>query len=191
MAPLNSNVGLQEMMSISDAQQDMRDAYYSGATGAVTSATAWLTAALVTTIVSQTAGMWALIFGGMLIFPVSVLLCRVIGRSGKHSKDNPLGPLALEGTIWMLLSIPLAIAIAYYRVEWFFPAMLLVIAGRYLTFSTLYGLRIYWAFGATLAASAIVLVTVEAPAFAGAYTGALIEYAYGIVIFVMFKQNRT
>jgi len=178
-------------MSISDAQQDMREAYYGGAAGAVTSATVWLIAALVTTFANRTAGMWALILGGMLIFPVSVLLCKVIGRSGKHSKENPLGPLALEGTIWMLLSIPLAIGTAYYRVEWFFPAMLLVIAGRYLTFSTIYGLRVYWAFGATLAASAVALVTVEAPAFAGAYTGALIEYAYGIAIFVVFKPNAT
>ena len=40
-----------------------------------------------------------------------------------------------------------------------------------------------------IAASAIALVTVEAPAFAGAYTGALIEYAYGIAIFVVFKPN--
>jgi len=30
------------MMSISDAQQDMREAYYGGATGAITSATAGL-----------------------------------------------------------------------------------------------------------------------------------------------------
>lgn len=179
------------MLLISDAQKDMREAYYGGATGAVTSATAWLIAALVTTFTNETTGMWTLIFGGMLIFPVSVLLCKVIGRSGKHSKHNPLGPLALEGTIWMLLSIPLAIAIAFYRVEWFFPAMLLVIAGRYLTFSTLYGLRIYWAFGATLAAAAIALVAVGAPAFAGAYTGALIEYVYGIAVFVLVKPNAT
>ncbi|MEL7187564.1 MAG: hypothetical protein AAFN50_14210, partial [Pseudomonadota bacterium] len=138
------------MMSITDAQQDMRDAYYGGATGAVTSATAWLAAALVATFVSQYAGILTLIFGGMLIFPASVVLCKIIGRSGKHHKDNPLAPLAIEGTIWMLLCILVAIGAALYKIEWFFPAMLLVIAGRYLTFSTLYGLRLYWAFAATL-----------------------------------------
>jgi len=35
------------MMSSTEAQQDMRSAYYGGATGAVTSATAWLIAAVV------------------------------------------------------------------------------------------------------------------------------------------------
>jgi hypothetical protein len=177
------------MMSIADAQQDMRGAYYSGATGGVTSATAWLIAALVATFASPKAGILTLIFGGMLIFPASVLLCKVMGRSGKHSKNNPLAPLALEGTFWMTLSIPVAIGAALYRVEWFFPAMLLVIGGRYLTFATLYGMRIYWAFGATLAIAALPLVVFEAPVFIGAYTGALIEYAYGIAIFAGFKPN--
>lgn len=175
------------MMSIADAQQDMREAYHGGATGTVASATAWLVAALIATFNGPTAGILALIVGGMLIFPASVLLCKIIGRSGKCSNGNPLAPLATEGTIWMLLVIPVAVATSLYRVEWFFPAMLLVIAGRYFTFATLYGMKIYRAFGATLAVSALSLVALEAPVVAGAYVGAMIEYAYGVAIFVQFK----
>ncbi len=178
------------MMSFAEAQRDMRFAYYSGATGAVSSATAWLIAAFVATFVSPAAGIVALLLGGMLIFPASVLLSKIIGRPGKHSKGNPLAPLAIEGTIWMMLSILVAIGAAFYKVEWFFPAMLLVIAGRYLTFATLYGRRIYWAFGATLAASAAPLIILDAPVVFGAYIGALIEYAYGIAIFAA-KPNAT
>ena len=88
----------------------------------------------------------------------------------------------------MTLTIPIAIGCGLYKVEWFFPAMLLVIAGRYLTFTTVYGMKIYWAFGATLAASAVPLVVFEAPVASGAYTGALIEYVYGIAIFAA-KSN--
>ena len=73
-------------MSISDAQKDMRDAYYGGATGAVTSATAWLAAALVAAFVDPLAAVVTLLVGGMLV-------------PGKHSKGNPLAPLAIEGTI--------------------------------------------------------------------------------------------
>ena len=177
------------MKSIDEAQRDMRNAYYSGATGVVTSATAWLAAALAAAFVSSYAGVLTLIFGGMLIFPASVVLCKVIGRSGKHSKHNPLAPLAIESTIWMLLSIFVAIGAALYKIEWFFPAMLLVIGGRYFTFSTLYGLRIYWAFGATLVISAMPLVFFEVPVIVGAFTGALVEYAYGIAIFVIVRPN--
>jgi hypothetical protein len=175
------------MQSIAEAQKDMRAAYMGGASGAIASATAWLVAAIVAATVGSMAGVWTLFFGGMLIFPFSLLLCKVLGRSGKHNKDNPLAALALEGTIWMLLCIVVAIALAYYRVEWFFPAMLLVIGGRYLTFATLYGMKIYWAFGATLASFAALLVIIEASVPAGAFAGALIEYIYGLVIVFRMK----
>jgi hypothetical protein len=175
------------MDSISVAQSNMREAYFGGAPGIVTSGSAWLLAALVAAFVSDRAGIVTLVLGGMFIFPVSVVLCKLIGCTGKHSKDNPLAPLAMEGTIWMLLSIPIAIAAALYKVEWLFPAMLLVIAGRYLTFSTIYGMRIFWVFGATLVASGLVLIYLQAPAFVGALSGAIIEYVFGATIFATYK----
>lgn len=178
-------------MSIAEAQQDMRSAYFGGATGAVTSATVWLVAAVVASFTGPKAGIITLVLGGTLIFPISVLLSRIVGRSGKPSQGNPLAALALEGTIWMLLGIPVAIGAAFYRLEWFFPAMLLVIGGRYLTFATLYGMRIYWAFGATLAAAAFALIVLEAPVVSGAYSGALVEYAYGTAIFSMTNKTTT
>lgn len=176
-------------MSIAAAQQDMRDAYVGGASGAVSSATAWLVAGLVATFVGPTAGIVALIVGGTLIFPASVLLCKAIGRSGAHARGNPLAPLAIEGTIWMVLSIPVAVAAAFYKIEWFFPAMLLVIAGRYLTFTTLYGMKIYWVFGVSLAAAAVPLAVLEAPVSIGAFTGSLIEYAFGAAIFTTVSRS--
>lgn len=176
------------MNSITDAQQDMQKAYYGGAPGVVTSGTAWLIAGLVAFMVSPKAGIITLIFGGMLIFPVSLILCKLIGVSGKHDKANPLAPLAMEGTFWMLLSIPIAVGAAFYKIEWFFPAMLFVIGGRYLTFSTLYGNRLYWVFAAALVISGWLLFTTNAPAFAGAFAGAAIEYCFGTALFVAYKQ---
>lgn len=178
------------MDSISVAQSNMREAYFGGAPGIVTSGSAWLLAALVAAFVSDRAGIITLIIAGMFIFPASVVLCKLIGCTGKHSKDNPLAPLAMEGTIWMLLSIPIAIAAALYRVEWFFPAMIFVIAGRYLTFSTLYGMHIFWAFGATLVASGLLLIYFQAPAFVGALSGAIIEYIFGAIIFATYKPSQ-
>lgn len=46
-------------------------------------------------------------------------------------------------------------------------------------------MKVYWAFGATLAVSAVLLVVFEAPVVSGAYTGAFIEYAYGIALFTV------
>ena len=69
-------------MSISDAQQDMRNAYYDGATGMLVSAVAWYAAATVSLLVSLQNAVWALFIGGMLIHPVSVLLTKALGRTG-------------------------------------------------------------------------------------------------------------
>lgn len=178
------------MNSIAAAQSDMRNAYYGGAPGIVTSGTAWLLAGLVALTATPWTGILTLVFGGMFILPVSVVLCRLIGCSGKHSKGNPLAPLAMEGTIWMVLCIPIALAAALYRVEWFFPAMLFVIAGRYLTFSTVYGMRVYWLFGAALIAAAMVVLFFRPPVFIGALAGSVVEYVFGISVFITHKAQQ-
>jgi hypothetical protein len=179
------------MNSILEAQLDMRAGYYGGAPGVIASGTAWFSAGLVALLVSPWAGILTLIFGGMLIFPVSVLLCKVIACAGKHQKGNPLAPLAIAGTIWMVLSIPIAVAAALFRIELFFPAMLLVIGCRYLTFPTLYGTRTYWAFGAVLIAAGLALGLLRGSVYLGALSGALIEYAFGTALFIAHKSTKT
>ncbi len=169
----------------------MQSAYFGGATGAVCSASAWLAAAIVATFVGSKEGIFTLIFGGMAIFPASVILSKILGRTGKHAKDNPLAPLAVYGTVWMLLSIPIAFVLSLHRPALFFPAMLLMIGGRYLTFETLYGTKIYLLFGATLALSGFLLAAFQAPAYVGAFAGAIIEYVFGFIIFYQSKKGNS
>lgn len=171
------------MQSISDAQNDMNDAYLYGVPGIFTSGTVWLAAGIIAFLISPAAGIATLVFGGMGIFPISVLLCKFAGRSGKHQPDNPLAALAIEGTFWMLLSIPIAIGAAFYSYEWFFPAVLMVIAGRYLTFHTLYGNKLYWLFAVALASAGVGAAILNVPVFVGALLGGGIEWLFAIIIF--------
>ncbi len=176
-------------MNLDEAQRDMQRAYYDGATGLFASATAWLAATLAAWLSTPGTAIAVLLFGGMLIFPVSVVLSKALGRSGFHAKDNPLGALVLGSTVWMFLAIPIAFGASLYRVEWFFPAMLLTIGGRYLTFSTLYGLRVYWFCGGVLAATGVILVMLRLPIQAGALAGSVIEYGFGIAVFAMARAR--
>ena len=80
--------------------------------------------------------------------------------------------------------------IPVYRVEWFFPAMLLLIGGRYLTFTTIYGMRQYWACGAALALVGFLMVLSRAPFPVGAFAGALIEYVFAAVVFAAVQNTR-
>ena len=174
--------------TIADDQQDMRAAYFGGAPGMLTSSVAWLTAGVVAVGQTPERAVWALFIGGMLIHPVAVLIIKAMGRSGAHRKGNPLGALAMATTVWMIFCLPLAYVVSLRRIEWFFPAMLLVIGGRYLTFATVFGSRVFLACGAALALAAYALVATMASPWLGAFTGAGIEAAFAILIFVNARR---
>lgn len=188
-------IGCETMTKISDiadAQRDMRFGYYMGAPGILASGLVWLIAGLVALVVSPEGAVLALFMGGMFIHPAGVMLAKLLGRPGGHSRGNPLGMLALEATVLLLLCLPVAYVVSLHRVEWFFPAMLLIIGGRYLTFATLYGLRVYWALGGVLAVTAIVLVATRMPPVTGAFAGGIVELAFAIGLFIIAaRENAT
>jgi hypothetical protein len=172
------------MRNLESAQSDMRLAYLNGAPGMLTSAAVWLAAATTALVSLPTRAVWVLFIGGALIHPMSVVLCKVLGRSGKHSAGNPLAPLAFATTLWMIFCLPLVYGASLLRMEWFFPAMLLVIGGRYLTFGFQYGIRLYWVVGLTLAAAGYLLgKAAVAPAWAG-FVGGGIEAIFAAVLLV-------
>lgn len=177
------------LLNIADAQRDMRFGYFGGAPGVLASAIAWLVASGIAVFVAPFSAVWALFIGGMFIFPVGVVVAKILGRPGKHSRGNPLGALAMEGTILLMLCLPLAFVVALYRVDWFFPAMLLVIGGRYFTFATLYGSRLFWALGGVLVLAAFLLVATRQPAVVGAFAGGLIELVFAVSLFVVAARE--
>lgn len=67
--------------------------------------------------------------------------------------------------------------------------MLLIIGGRYLTFATLYGARLYWACGAALAAAGCALGYLNATPAIAAFTGAATEAAFAVAIFVAVRAR--
>lgn len=175
--------------TVAETQREMRAAYYSGAPGVLTSGLVWLTAAAVAMQMGAAHAIWTLFVGGMLIHPVAVVLCKFLGRSGKHTAGNPMGSLAMATTLWMILSLPLAYAASLVRIEWFFPAMLLVIGGRYLTFATLYGMRTYWICGGALAMAGWLLARAAVAPELAAAAGAVIEVGFACAIFFIARRE--
>ena len=178
-----------KLLNIEEARTDMRHAYFGGAPGLAASAVVWLVAGSIGVFRGPQAGVLALIFGGMLIHPLAILGSKILGRPGAHARNNPLGPLALEGTVILLLGVILAFGLSRYRVELFFPAMLIVIGGRYLTFHTLYGRRVYWFCGTALASLGLLAGVREFPVAASTFGGAVIEAAFAAVVFVQARRD--
>jgi len=180
---------MEEPMTLDESRQDMRTAHAGGATGLLASALAWLIAALVAAGPTPQHAVIALFIAGCFIYPVSVLFAKAIGRTGAHRKGNPLAPLAVEGTILMMMGLPLAYVVSLHRLEFFFPAMMLIIGGRYLTFATLYGLKVYWVVGGVLAVAAYGVAALHASVQAGAFTGAAVESVFAVVVFLQMNRD--
>ncbi len=183
-----SNVEAPE--TIRQSQHDLTLNYAAGTVGIFVSGTMWFISALVNRYGSSTQAIWTLLIGGALIHPLSLLLYKVVGLKGQHHPQNPLAKLAMESTVLMLMCIPLAYILSFQRTEWFFQGMLLIIGGRYLTFNTFYGMRLYWLLGAALGVAAYVLFAVQANAFVSALTGSLTEISFGFVILFAHQRER-
>ena len=177
--------------SISNAQADLRKGYADGALGVLASGMVWITAALVAFLVSSQTAIWTLFFGGMLIHPLGLLLAKLAGIQGSHSKRNPLGQLVMETTIFMLMCIPLALLLSLQNHAWFFQGMLLIIGGRYLTFSTLYGIKTYWLLGGLLGAASFALFFLKASPAVSALSGSIIEIGFGAFMFFAYKRSQS
>ena len=175
-------------MTVNAAQADMRRGYYSGATGILASAIAWAAAAVTAAAHSPERAIWVLLLAGMLIHPVGLLLCRLLGASGSHAKTNPFGQLAGASTFWLIFSLPLAYGVGLGNATWFFCATLLTIGGRYLVFATLYGMRLYWALGLVLAAAGVALAFLRASPLLAVSAGAAIELLFAALAILQHRR---
>lgn len=176
-------------MNILDAQKDMRYGFFGGGVGMFVSGVVWLIAGMVARNGEMNQAIWALLIGGVLISPVSGVITKALGRPDKSIPGNPLVKLAMESTVWMIFCLLLAYTLAQANPMWFFPAMLLIIGGRYLTFSTVFGMRIYWLCGLFLAAAGVALVMLNAPFGVQPFAGALIEIVLAPFVFLQGRKE--
>lgn len=175
-------------MQFAEAQKDMNLAYFGGATGVLVSGFVWLIAGLVGIVWSPQASILALFFGGMSIFPLGMVLAKLLKRSGKHQQQNPLGKLALESTAILFVGLFLAFCVAQIQLNWFYPIMLLAIGVRYLVFNTLYGLRVYWVLGVVLMFTGAICMLLNASFLVGVFTGGITEILFAGILYSQAKK---
>lgn len=130
-------------MTIAEAQADVRRTYRGGYSGPLVSAVVWAVANTVYFLVSPSAGMVALFFGGMLIFPLSALILRVTTHGGALPKGHPSAALAMQSAFTVPLGLLVAVTLGSYAPELFFPASLIIVGAHYLVFVSLYGMRTF------------------------------------------------
>lgn len=168
-------------MSLLDSQREMRSAFLGGFAGQLVSGVIWLIASALSLLLKPTAGMAALFFGSMGIFPLTQLIVRLMGRPGKVSPENGLWKLGSQVAFTVPLNFLLVGAATLYRAEWFFPAAMIVVGSHYLPFITLYGMKLFGILAGLLVVSGAMLALYGPQIFSlgGWFTGmVLIVFAF-------------
>src|SRR5829696_4198015 len=168
-------------MTISEAQLEIRTRFVGGFYGQLVSGTVWLTSAGLAVWHGPRASIIMLVVGGFFIFPATELLIRTIGERAPVSAANALRSLGMQIAFVLPLSMPLLLPVGLYRLNWFYPAMMILLGAHYLPFVFLYGMRLF----AVLAAFLVGAGTLIAMYFSASFS---IGAWYTWVVLLLFAQ---
>jgi hypothetical protein len=179
-------------MLIKEAQQEVRTVFLGGSVGQAVSGILWLVSAALGYWVSPKAGIYFLIFGGMLIFPLTQLALKILGQQASLRKENPLNNLAMQIAFTVPLLIPLILVATMYNINWFYPAFMLVVGAHYLPFIFLYGMWQYGVLAALLIGGSLTIAMNLADIFTlgGWVTGSVLILFAVIIRFIAKRENR-
>ncbi len=172
-------------MDIKDAQREMRSVYIGGFWGQLVTSVIWLASATLGTWVSPKASILTVVIGGFFIFPITQMLLRLSGRRASVSRDNPFNSLGMQVAFVLPLSMLLLVPVGLYRLNWFFPALIILVGAHYLPFASLYGMRMFLFLSATLIAIGVVA------AFWFSETFSLGAWVAGLALFVFAWIGRS
>jgi hypothetical protein len=166
-------------MEIQDAQREVRSVYIGGFWGQLLYSIVWLASAAMGAWVSPKASILTSVIGGAFIFPLVQMMLRLSGRPASVSKENQFNILgmqiALVGPFSMLLLFPVAL----YNLNWFFPALMVLMGAHYLPFATLYGMRMFLFLSGILMAGGVVIALYFSRTFSlGAWIAGLTLFVF-------------
>src|ERR671920_359168 len=162
-------------MTIGKAQLEIRTRFVGGFYGQLVSGALWLTTASLAVWRGPRASIIMLVVGGFLIFPATELLIRAVGERAPVSSANALRSLGMQIAFVLPLSMPLLLPVGLYRLNWFYPAMMILLGAHYLPFVFLYGMRMFAVLAALLVGGGILIAMYFSASFSiGAWYTAII-----------------
>ncbi len=172
-------------MEIQDAQRQLRSVYIGGFWGQLVSSVIWLVSAALGTWFNPKASILTVVIGGFFIFPLTKMLLRLSGRRASLSGENPFNSLAMQIALVLPFSMLLLVPVGLYRLNWFFPALMVLLGAHYLPFASLYGMRMFlFLSGILIAMGAVIAVR-----FSGTFS--LGAWITGLALFVFAWIGRS
>jgi hypothetical protein len=169
---------------IADAQREVRTVFLGGSLGPAVSSVLWALSGALGDWLSPRAGIVTLVAGGVLIFPVTQLILLAMGRPSSLSAANSLGQLATQAALTIPLNLPVVAGAALYRLDWFYPACMVVVGSHYLPFAFLYGMWQFLALGVALIVAGVTVALFGPDRFsAGAWVAVMVFLAATPVLY--------
>jgi len=144
-------------MDIQDAQREVRYVYVGGFWGQLVSSVIWLISAALGTWVTPKASILTIVIAGFFIFPLTQMLLRLSGRRASVSRENSFNSLGMQVAFALPFSMLLLVPVGLYNLNWFFPALMVLLGAHYLPFATLYGMRMFLFLAGILIAMGVVI----------------------------------
>jgi len=113
------------------------------------------------------------------------MLLRLSGRRASVSKENQFHYLGMQVAFVLPFSMLLLIPVGLYYLNWFFPALMVLLGAHYLPFSTLYGMRTFLFLAGILMAAGVLI----AHYFSGTFS--LGAWVAGLSLFVFAWIGRS
>ena len=103
-------------------------------------------------------------------------------RPTSLAPENPFTALAMQIAFTIPVSLPLIGAATIHRVDWFYPAFLIVVGAHYLPFVFLYGMWTFALLAAIMIAGGTWIGVTMSGAFSfGGWFGGAVILAYGVL----------
>jgi hypothetical protein len=147
---------------VDEAQREVRTVFIGGFWGQMVSAAVWLASAALAVWSTPRAAIIAVVAGGFFIFPLTQLALWISGNRASLRRENPLGALGMQVAFIVPISMLLLAPVTAYRLNWFYPALMILVGAHYLPFVFLYGMRMFM-FLATVLVGGGVLTALYVP----------------------------
>ena len=144
-------------MLVQDAQREVRTVFIGGFWGQLVSSAIWLASAALGTWVTPRAAILTAVVGGFFIFPATQLLLRLTGGPASVTRSNPLHYLGMQIAFTLPMCMLLLVPVTEFRLNLFYPALMILLGAHYLPFTFLYGMRMFIPICAILVSSGVAI----------------------------------
>jgi hypothetical protein len=168
-------------MEIAQAQKDVRTTFVGGFPGTLASSLVWFAAAGVGTWVSFKAGALTLVGCGFFIYPLMLLMLKLMGKPAGLPKGHPMNALGMQVAFVLPLMIPLVYAATLYRHSLFYPMWMIATGAHYLPFMFSYGMKHFGVLAAALIGVGYCVARYAAGLMVGAWVGAGVLLVFAFV----------